>query len=305
MVDNFTEIEFEKAYKKIKNRLIEGIKITDRKKAFLLGGQPGAGKSGMTALLEKENNNIIVINGDDFRRHHPNYKELEEKYGKKSVEYTKGFAGKMTETLISKLSDEGYNLIVEGTLRTTETPLKTQQELSKKGYEVEMAVIQVKPEFSSLGTLTRYEEMINLGLTPRATLPKDHQIVVDNIANNLSELYNKKVFSNIRLFNREGECLYSMKKTPEIDPGKLIKKEFARPLKEEEKKDLIKGYEKILNYMTLRNASKDEIQTVLDSKVKIEAEKTLEMKVENTLEKENPWTKKLNNDREQGLSLKR
>lgn len=149
-MENFTNSEFEKSLQKLYKELTYKISKSAEKKAFLLGGQPGAGKSGMTTLLENEN--MIVINGDDFRKEHPHYKELEKIYGKESVEYTKGFAGKMTEALISKLSDEGYNLIIEGTLRTAETPLKTQQELANKGYQVEMAVIQVRPEFSYLGT---------------------------------------------------------------------------------------------------------------------------------------------------------
>lgn len=294
-MENFTNEEFEKKLRKIHKELTEGIEISSKKIAFLLGGQPGAGKSGMTALLEKENINMVVINGDDFRKEHPHYKELEKTYGKESVEYTKVFAGKMTEALISKLSDEGYNLIIEGTLRTTEIPLKTQQELASKGYQTELAVIQVKPEFSYLGTLIRYEEMINRGLQPRATLEKDHNVVVDNLPNNLTTLYNKEIFSNIRLFNREGECLYSMIKTPKINPGKLIDEEFKRPLKQEEKKNLIKGYDKVLNYMSLRNAAKEEMKAILE----------LKSLIENTLEKENPWVKKLEKDKSRGLELEK
>ena len=301
---NFTNEEFESKLKQLYKELTDDIKKSVEKKAFLLGGQPGAGKSGLTNILEQENNNLIVINGDDFRKKHPHFIELQKMYGKESVEYTKTFAGKMTEALISKLSDEGYNLVIEGTLRTSETPLKTQQELSKKGYQVEMAVIQVRPEVSYLGTLTRYEEMIKLGLQPRATLKKDHQVVVDNIANNLSKLYNTKVFSNIRIYNRENECLYSMKETPNIDPGTLISKEFQRILSEDEKNQLLKGYDKVLQYMNERKAPKEEIAIVEKEKensikeIENPFEKLLKNR-ENSLEDDkdmSSWEKKLSND---------
>lgn len=301
---NFTNEEFESKLKQLYKELTDDIKKSVEKKAFLLGGQPGAGKSGLTNILEQENNNLIVINGDDFRKEHPHFIELQKMYGKESVEYTKTFAGKMTEALISKLSDEGYNLVIEGTLRTSETPLKTQQELSKKGYQVEMAVIQVRPEVSYLGTLTRYEEMIKLGLQPRATLKKDHQVVVDNIANNLSKLYNTKVFSNIRIYNRESECLYSMKETPNIDPGTLISKEFQRTLSEDEKNQLLKGYDKVLQYMNERKAPKEEIAIVEKEKensikeIENPFEKLLKNR-ENSLEDDkdmSSWEKKLSND---------
>lgn len=289
-MENFTKEEFDKKLKKIYSELTEGIEISSKKLAFLLGGQPGAGKSGMTTLLEKENKNMIVINGDDFRKEHPHFIELQKMYGKESVEYTKTFAGKMTEALISKLSDVGYNLVIEGTLRTSETPLKTQQELSKKGYQVEMAVIQVKPEFSYLGTLNRYEEMIKLGLQPRATLKKDHQVVVDNIANNLSKIYNTKLFSNIRIYNRESECLYSMKETPNLDPGILISKEFQRALSEDEKNQLLKGYNKVLKHMCERRASKEEIAMIEKEK----ANSIKEIALENNKDTSSCETKLLN-----------
>lgn len=289
-ITKFTEKEFQESLEEIYSTYIKGIKISDEKKAFLLGGQPGSGKSGLTALLKAEEKNLIVINGDDFRKEHPHFIELQNMYGKESVEHTKTFAGKMTEALISKLSDIGYNLVIEGTLRTSETPLKTQQELSKKGYQVEMAVIQVKPEFSYLGTLNRYEEMIKLGLQPRATLKKDHQVVVDNIANNLSKIYNTKLFSNIRIYNRESECLYSMKETPNIDPAILISKEFQRALSEDEKNQLLKGYDKVLKHMYERRASKEEIAIIEKEK----ANSIKEIALENNKDTSSCETKLLN-----------
>ena len=66
--DNFEEDEFKEVFKEIYRDLIKNVSITGEKKAFLLGGQPGAGKSGLTALLEKNYMDLIVINGDDFRK---------------------------------------------------------------------------------------------------------------------------------------------------------------------------------------------------------------------------------------------
>ena len=49
-------------------------------KAFVLGGQPGAGKTGLQKIMEaKCNGNLIVLNGDEFRELHPDYIALQEK----------------------------------------------------------------------------------------------------------------------------------------------------------------------------------------------------------------------------------
>ena len=62
----------------------------------------------------------------------------------------------MTEALISRLSDQGYNLVIEGTGRTTDVPIQTATMLQSKGYETKMYVTAV-PKFESyLVTIERY-----------------------------------------------------------------------------------------------------------------------------------------------------
>jgi len=86
--------------------------------------------------VKKElNNNAIVINGDDFRRFHPDYKKIQKEYGKDSPKVTAQFAGKMTEAVLEKAISENYNIIIEGTFRTFKTPLETLQKLKNANYE--------------------------------------------------------------------------------------------------------------------------------------------------------------------------
>ena len=128
----------------------------------MLGGQSGAGKTTIHRIKQKEfQGNIVIIDGDSFRSQHPHYLELQQEYGKDSVEYTKYFAGKMVESLVRELSHLGYNLLIEGTLRTIDVPKKTVQLLKNKGYEVQLALIATKPKLSYLSTLIRYEELIH------------------------------------------------------------------------------------------------------------------------------------------------
>lgn len=187
-------------------------------KAFLLGGQSGAGKSNLTRFLTKEmEGNVISIDGDSFRPLHPNFEILEAAYAKESVVHTAGFAGAMVEGLVELLSGRRYNLIIEGTLRTAETPTKTAAALKAKGYEAELAVIAVKPEMSYLSTILRYEEMLSERTTPRATPKEHHDEIVAAISENLNTLYKGGAFSNIRIFSRVGAgvgVLYDMEATP-------------------------------------------------------------------------------------------
>lgn len=205
-----SERSFEEVFQEIVNTLSKGKTAVENPKAFLVGGQPGAGKSGLIRWLEEEfSSNIISINGDDFRKEHPNYDALLTKYGENYIEHTREFSGKMIEELILYFAARKYNLIIEGTLRDIQVPLETSRLLHRHGYQTMLHVMVVKPEKSYLGTLLRYEEMLARGMVARPT-PKDfHDKVVERLPDNLQSLYLAKEFDGIALFNREGACLSS------------------------------------------------------------------------------------------------
>ncbi len=259
---NFTDKEFAETLDNAYARLTNQAEKQSIKKAYLLGGQPGAGKSGLTRLLKESDASLIIVSGDDFRKFHPHYEELKASYGDDYVLHTQEFMGKMTEALINKVSDNGYNLIIEGTLRTVDAPLNSYTLLTDKGYQVEFLFVQVRPELSLLGTFRRYEDMLEIGTVARETPVEHHNNVVKNIPNNLSCLYNKDVFSNIRIYNREKICLYSLKETPAIDPGELIRKEFEREISAHEKDAVLVGYEQVLVRKRNRGASVEELSMI-------------------------------------------
>lgn len=178
-------------------------------KAILLGGQSGAGKTTLHKMLkDKFEENIIVINGDEYRTSHPRFAKLQAAFGDKSVDYTAPWAGHMTETLIDHLSRIGYNLVIEGTLRTAEVPLKTAELLRQRGYGVSLALMAVKPEISLVSCQIRYEEMRVAGTTPRATDPAHHNKIIDQIVSNLGVLEASGMFDEIALYDRSQTCLF-------------------------------------------------------------------------------------------------
>ncbi|KLO69569.1 zeta-toxin [Enterococcus cecorum] len=137
----------------------------------------------------------------------------------------------MTEALISRLSDQGYNLVIEGTGRTTDVPIQTATMLQSKSYETKMYVMAVPKIESYLGTIERYETMFSdEPLTARATPKQAHDIVVKNLPINLDKLHKTGLFSDIRLYNRSGVKLYSSSETPSISPKETLERELNRKL---------------------------------------------------------------------------
>ena len=258
---NYTDEELEKQFKKILYFYKSRYSPTENPKVFLLGGQPGAGKSGLENAINIENE-YISISGDDYREYHPKFEELNIRYGKESSKYTQQWAGEITERLIKELGKEKYNLIIEGTLRTAELPLKEAYRFKKNGYEVELNIIVVKPEKSYLGTLLRYEQMITKGKTPRMTPKEHHDLVVNSIGNNLEIIYNSKVFDNIKLFDRENNLLYNYKESPGINPKDIIDKEFKRKWEKEELNEYKKDWKNLFKMLEERETLLNELEPI-------------------------------------------
>ncbi len=207
----YSNEEFEQAKMDILSRLTLSpvIMPSSSPQAFLLGGQSGAGKTTLHGMIqERFGYNVIVVNGDGFRSYHPRYRQLDKEYGPESVNYTAKWAGAMTEAVVDALSTVGYNLAVEGTLRTAEVPTETATLLKERGYRVFLAVMAVKPEISLISCQIRYEQMRIAGTVPRATDPEHHNLIIRQIVSNMQVLEQSDLFEGIYLVNRAKEVLY-------------------------------------------------------------------------------------------------
>lgn len=205
--------EFERELACLMEEKLRGPYPSPRKhpRAVLLGGQSGAGKTKLQKILHVEfEGDIAIINGDEYRSRHPRYYELDAAYGVDAVAHTAAWAGAMTEALIDELSKMGYNLVIEGTLRTSEVPLKTASLLRDRGYGVSLALMAVKPEISLISCQIRYELMRIAGTVPRATDPAHHDKIVRDIVGNVDALANSGLFEEVRLYSRAGACLFPL-----------------------------------------------------------------------------------------------
>ena len=262
---NYTNEELELVFQKILKMYMSSYSPSKNPKVFLLGGQPGAGKSGLENMLNLKDE-YISISGDDYREYHPRFKEINLEYGKEASKYTQQWAGQITEKLIEKLAKAKYNLIIEGTLRTAQLPLKEADRFRKLGYEVELHVLVVKPEKSYLGTLLRYEEMIKWGKIPRMTPKEHHDLVVKNIGDNLEIIYNSKAFDNIKLFDRENNLLYNYKENYDINPKNILENEFNCEWKLEEIKNFREKWENLIIMIENRKPHIEEISKLKNEK---------------------------------------
>lgn len=177
--------------------------------AYLLGGQPGAGKSVLTQKIKHRlKEDYIVINRDNFRSLTPGFDPTTCKDSNDYLNQTDLFSAKLTEELITRLSDLGYNLIIEGTLRQVATPIKTASKLKQKGYLVYLEVIATNQYRSYFSTLKRYIQQQKQQLIARKTPKEIHDEACVSIPANLSLLQQTGLMDRIRMINRNLEVLY-------------------------------------------------------------------------------------------------
>ena len=213
VIESYSSEDFDKYLERTIDLLTFNKNISSTPHAVILGGQSGAGKTTIHRVkMIESKGDYIVIDGDTYRAQHPHFRELQEKYGADSVDYTKVFAGKMVEAVIDKLSSLKYNLIIEGTLRSAAVPINTAILLRSKGYTVDFCLIATKPELSYLTTQLRYLEMLVVDpLQARATPKEHHDGIVKSLVANITELEQRGVFESIQVYKRDLEQVYNSK----------------------------------------------------------------------------------------------
>lgn len=92
MLDDYklSEEQHNKILERLKLNVFSGKTPVLNPQIFILGGQPGAGKSVLTKRVYENfgSSNIVTINGDEFRTMHPQAPEIFAKHNKDFAAYT-------------------------------------------------------------------------------------------------------------------------------------------------------------------------------------------------------------------------
>ena len=203
---------------------------------FVLGGQPAAGKSQrLNQIFKQLNGNVLIINADEFRRYHPQFDAIHAKYGDDAPKYTAEFSGKMAERTLNTALNERYNVAIEGTFRTADTPLNTLALMKSHGYKTSVYIQTCPKEISWQGTIKRYNAMIKAGLTPRAVDKQHHDLVCERLPENADIVFQSGKADEFQVYSRSG--LIFDGKTADIPPSEVIRQELNRPILEQQQID--------------------------------------------------------------------
>jgi UDP-N-acetylglucosamine kinase len=220
----------------------------EMKQAFILGGQPGSGKTVAAREILKSNPETVFVNADDLRSYHPKYYQYLKENDEEAADLTQATVRYWGKALVRECSARNLNVIVEGTMRTTASPLKVAEELKKADYHVNLAVLSVPYELSLLSIQHRYNESKKEGSPARFTKQASHDETYSKIEGNLAELSNMEIFDKFFVYLRtaDGFKEYAFEPSQREEMLKVFSEGRSR-IVEDREKELAFTKKKILN----------------------------------------------------------
>jgi predicted ABC-type ATPase len=257
-------------FKFISKKIFENKFPVQNPTIVILGGQPAAGKSDLIKLSEKEftNNNVVKINGDEFRKFHPNSKEILKNHDKDYAKLTEPDVRTWTKDLFDKAIDKKYNIIFEGTMRTDQI-CDTIKNLKDKGFNVIVRALAVNELNSRAAIYQRYINQIQQFGGGRFTERASHDAAYSGMLNTLQRIENERKYDKLEIYKRNGDLVYNSvegdSKTGVVDS---IIKTRNEPWSLDKYKKFLEGCDDIIGAMK----STGEKQEFIDDVKKLKSE---------------------------------
>ncbi len=278
---NFTDKEFAQEFNKIWTYGVAALKPAVHPKAFVLGGPPGAGKGGLTEFLKNTEfaNNVLIINGDDYREFHPKFEQINNEFKEEGSKHTQIWAGQMVGALVEKSKKAGFNIIVEGTFRTSEAPIRTLETYKEQGFDVNVAIMLTDAVTAWKSTESRYKKALLAGEPARA-VPKEHfETVIMNLSETIPEVFSRGIVNDFLVFNRESiakeKTIFDGKQSDVSKLSQVVKSELN--LQRYFKLEIMAEVQKV---MPLNEQQKHDLGVMIDKQLAMAAQggKTLNVK---------------------------
>ena len=288
-----TEQEHDRYYKIIKRVYTSGKIPVQNSTAIIIGGQTGAGKSGLIGYSTKmfRDGNVIIINSDEIKPFHPQSEEIAKLYPKMNTKITDQESNTWTSQLFEELRREGYNIIFEGTMKNNWIADESITELEQLGYTVVVRGLAVCDLESRMSILERYEGQVAKKGWGRLVVTEHHNQTYKGMPNTIDYIETTGRYDILEVFARgerpdEPMCVYSAhnpnsrEKIERVVDGKSHISKHARKFGFDNAKDSILSSREeeydwviptietrvktVMKSMEARNATAPEKQMVLD-----------------------------------------
>lgn len=213
---SLSEEQFKQYYEKAILVFKAGKHPSDEKTITIVGGQSGAGKTRLIPIAkQKLANNAVVVDFDELRALHPYYREVCDSYPEITHRILHPDTEKVKNAVLENLRTEGYNVIYEGALRSTNGFLDFAREFKNKGYNIRMNIMAV-PELESLGsTYVRYATDLLSDINGRWVEKEAHDGSFVGVPRTVKAFIDEDLSNDINVFIRGEEAPQKIYSTQE------------------------------------------------------------------------------------------
>ena len=185
--------------------LPEGLPVTlkDEPIAVIIGGQPGSGAQVLTskAIARLGAGNYVFIDTDELRLFHPNFAWLAREDCQNADKFTHEDNRLWALRLVHDAIKTGRNIIIKQTLCKSSTMETIATEMRQAGYRIEMHVMAVSHEMSTLRICQRYERQRARYGYGRFTSQACHDKAYERLAETLRVVEDKKLVGRLCIYD--------------------------------------------------------------------------------------------------------
>lgn len=265
-----SDTEHQRIYEDIKRIWHTDPIPVEHPQAVIIGGQTGAGKTGMIGYSRNQfvDGNVVIINSDDLKPFHPQSSEIARLYPELYTKVTDQESNTWTSDLFEDTMQAGYNLIFEGTMKNTRI-LGSIQRLKSLGYEVTVRGLSVCDLESMLSILERYNAQVATKGWGRLVVPEHHYQTYNGMPDTIQAIEDAKVADHLEILKRgprptEPAVIYSEKVKGHYPNAKAAVLEGRKEDTLRVLQDFEARARAINELMNARGASKEEKQILLD-----------------------------------------
>ncbi len=211
MTEEIFKSAMENAYKNVEREALARTTAQENPKAVLLGGQPGSGKSVLSAKVAQElrvSGGAVVIDADRMRAENPHYKRLSHADPQNAADRTQKEAGAWANRLTLVAIENRRNLVVDGTMRSPENIRGLAARLKEHGYGVEAHVMAVNPETSVNRARLRFEQQVVECGAGRFVNKEQHDNAYTGMVESVRALERDKLVDSVRIYDANHRQIY-------------------------------------------------------------------------------------------------
>ncbi len=174
--------------------------------AFIVGGQPGSGKSGIiTNIMQNHGTNFILVDNDEYRMYHPNVNEINQVHPEIYTECTDQLSFAATPRAIEHARANGYNMIIHQTLKNDTIINCAITDLTNSDYARVIVVMAADEMTSNEGMLRRCQDNLEYDGTCRWVPQENHDFAYKGLPTTVGHIEERGLYDAIVVVTRSND----------------------------------------------------------------------------------------------------